>query len=335
MYASGIDEHGNTVTGYILGKGDVEILETDGTITPGETKVYVHLLSAQADVPADGDLWPDGDGGWWIWQDGEAKEIGTNIGDLDDRYLTLNGATQTVTQHPVFDAGMSLYGETDIYGWSTTNFYPGSTLSIYPMNTMSETPAARFVLHGAELSGKNSGIVVVSSDISAAIDSIQYKADLTALDLYTPLTAFDDLSSSIDHSRIYDSNGNQISADGGFTQAQIWWSSIVGNLTQVGTNFFGYPIWETTKDEQQAVYYKLDKTAELVYELTRYIWTGSVWQHDGSQEAFPTEPWPNEIYFSDFMLSVNKRATLTKRTLATKEYVDELVGDVEAILSAM
>ena len=57
-------------------------------------------------------------------------------------------------------------------------------LSIFPMDMMGEQPAARFILHGAELSGQNSGIVVVSSDISSDIDSIQYKADLTALDMY-------------------------------------------------------------------------------------------------------------------------------------------------------
>lgn len=34
IFADGTDENGNPVTGYILGKGDVIILEADGTINP-------------------------------------------------------------------------------------------------------------------------------------------------------------------------------------------------------------------------------------------------------------------------------------------------------------
>jgi hypothetical protein len=46
IYANGIDENGNAVTGYVLGKGVVEILEADGTITPGIDTHYLHLYDA-------------------------------------------------------------------------------------------------------------------------------------------------------------------------------------------------------------------------------------------------------------------------------------------------
>lgn len=66
--ADGIDENGNSVTGYVLGKGDVEILDADGEIIPGETTYYVHLLDEPGEH--EGDLFPT-ENGYMIFQDGE------------------------------------------------------------------------------------------------------------------------------------------------------------------------------------------------------------------------------------------------------------------------
>lgn len=79
IYADGVDENGDRVTGYVLGKGCISILETDGTITPGETTYYVHLLSSQPASPKEGDLWQLS-GSWYIWQDGTAYPIGDDSG---------------------------------------------------------------------------------------------------------------------------------------------------------------------------------------------------------------------------------------------------------------
>ena len=79
IYADGVDENGDRVTGYVLGKGSISILETDGTITPGETTYYVHLLSSQPASPKEGDLWQLS-GSWYIWQDGTAYPIGDDSG---------------------------------------------------------------------------------------------------------------------------------------------------------------------------------------------------------------------------------------------------------------
>ena len=79
IYADGVDENGDKVTGYVLGKGSISILETDGTITPGETTYYVHLLSSQPSSPKEGDLWQLS-GIWYIWQDGTAYPIGDDSG---------------------------------------------------------------------------------------------------------------------------------------------------------------------------------------------------------------------------------------------------------------
>ena len=90
IYASGTDENGNAVTGYILGKGDIEILDADGTLTPGETLAYVHLLSAGATGEKDGDLWQT-DGTWKIRQDGQAWLIGDDSGMIAQLSAELSG----------------------------------------------------------------------------------------------------------------------------------------------------------------------------------------------------------------------------------------------------
>lgn len=76
IFADGTDENGNNVTGYVLGKGDIEILNADGTLNPDAPSYYVHLLSAQADVPKEGDLYPTLSG-YMIWQNGQANLLGT------------------------------------------------------------------------------------------------------------------------------------------------------------------------------------------------------------------------------------------------------------------
>ena len=75
IYASGTDENGNEVSNYILGKGLVEILDTDGSITPGQDTAYVHLLDEEPTTPKEGDMWQDIDHIWYIYQDGSANRL--------------------------------------------------------------------------------------------------------------------------------------------------------------------------------------------------------------------------------------------------------------------
>jgi len=75
IYASGTDENGNEVSNYILGKGLVEILDTDGSITPGQNTAYVHLLDEPPTTPKEGDIWQTPDGYWYIFQGGEAHQL--------------------------------------------------------------------------------------------------------------------------------------------------------------------------------------------------------------------------------------------------------------------
>ena len=70
VLADGVDEHGDAVTGYVLGAGDVRILPRDGTITVGETAYYYHFLDAVPIAPKKCDTCIIG--GVLKWYDGTA-----------------------------------------------------------------------------------------------------------------------------------------------------------------------------------------------------------------------------------------------------------------------
>ena len=69
--ADGIDERGEAVSGYVLGRGDVVVLDRDGTVTVGETTYYLHLLAAKPDAPKCGDVYVT-DSGTPVLYDGTA-----------------------------------------------------------------------------------------------------------------------------------------------------------------------------------------------------------------------------------------------------------------------
>lgn len=79
VYAEGTDEHGNPVTGYILGAGDVEVMDIDSSVHPGIQSWTVNLLDSKPDEPKRGDaVVEDGtlkvyDGNEWSIQDAAAK----------------------------------------------------------------------------------------------------------------------------------------------------------------------------------------------------------------------------------------------------------------------
>lgn len=112
IYASGIDENGNPVSNYVLGKGLVEILEADGTITPGQNTAYVHLLDEEPANPKEGDVWPY-HGGYVIWQNGRVNMLGmtetdvreitepiaADVATLQNDVIGLNNDVGTLTTH--------------------------------------------------------------------------------------------------------------------------------------------------------------------------------------------------------------------------------------------
>lgn len=74
--ANGIDENGEPIEGYVLGKGDVVILDADGrTIIDGKV-TYLHLLDAMPEDPKEGDVIFDD--GWKIYHDDAWIDFGTS-----------------------------------------------------------------------------------------------------------------------------------------------------------------------------------------------------------------------------------------------------------------
>ena len=93
IYASGVDENGNDVTGYVLGKGDVEILDNDGQVTPGEHMTYMKLFDGQPQTPNEGDMW-ESDGSFYVWLSGAPQLVGDDSGainELSAKVIDLSG----------------------------------------------------------------------------------------------------------------------------------------------------------------------------------------------------------------------------------------------------
>ena len=72
IIANGLDENGELVEAYVLGVGDVLIMEFDGTISPNEKSWSIHFYDSKPDNPKTGDAYLDGialmiyDGNAWI-----------------------------------------------------------------------------------------------------------------------------------------------------------------------------------------------------------------------------------------------------------------------------
>ena len=117
--ADGVDENGNAVTGYVLGKGDLEILDADGAITPGVTTHYVHGLDEQPSDPHEYDIYKDGDT-WKIYFNGA-------WGPLAPAPVTLDNAVTRTSENGVKSSGIwsAIWGAltalptgfTSLYDW--------------------------------------------------------------------------------------------------------------------------------------------------------------------------------------------------------------------------
>ena len=72
IIANGWDENGELVESYVLGVGDVLIMEMDGTISPNEKSWSIHFYDSIPDNPKTGDAYLDGialmiyDGSDWV-----------------------------------------------------------------------------------------------------------------------------------------------------------------------------------------------------------------------------------------------------------------------------
>lgn len=95
IFADGIDENNNVVTGYVLGKGDIYILEADSTIASSTTKYSVKLLSSETDLELVGDAYIADDKLYIIDYDGVQKTIGEIPENLSVETLSANSISGT------------------------------------------------------------------------------------------------------------------------------------------------------------------------------------------------------------------------------------------------
>ena len=80
--ANGKDENDNVVTGYVLGKGDVDIMDARDNVNPSKTVYYIHLLEDEPDVPMDGDMYKK-DGNYVVYQNGVENQLGISQEDVE------------------------------------------------------------------------------------------------------------------------------------------------------------------------------------------------------------------------------------------------------------
>ena len=121
IYADGVDENGDAVNGYVLGKGDITIYAKDRSISPG-TKYQMYLLSAQSSNPKNGDVWQE-DGKWYIWQDNQAWPLGQDSGSIDQLSSEISslaievesqGSTIQDNSHSIMEINNALNEKADV-----------------------------------------------------------------------------------------------------------------------------------------------------------------------------------------------------------------------------
>lgn len=103
--ASGVDEDGNEVSGYVLGVGDVVIIDLDGSIYPSESADIVRIFDSRPENPKTGDVYLDGnslmvyDGNAWTKINGEDLSGFVKIGNNQispDQNITLTNQQDDV-----------------------------------------------------------------------------------------------------------------------------------------------------------------------------------------------------------------------------------------------
>ena len=98
--ASGVDEDGNEVSGYVLGVGDVVIMELDGSIYPSESADIVKIFDVKPENPKKGDIYLDGialmvyDGNAWT-------KVGGVVPDPNNKGWALNATNANTASYAI------------------------------------------------------------------------------------------------------------------------------------------------------------------------------------------------------------------------------------------
>lgn len=176
VIAKGKDESGNDVSDYILGRGDIYVIDCD-IKTNALPKTYsVTLCPNKPDNPNDGDIWLDG-GAWYIYRDGETYTLGISKDDVTDMLDGYVQSTRKVNGKSLDDdvnltasdvGAVSMIGGGAMYGLNDT--YPAS-LDIYG----GDIGGAQLRVHDSSAGDKHGEITIGDVKVRESITNITDK----------------------------------------------------------------------------------------------------------------------------------------------------------------
>ena len=237
VLADGVDENGNPVTGYVLGRGDVEILKVDGTPISGDVSYFVtdEELAEGLSVKLDK---ADYHEGYIADADGNAISADGSMVVAGAPYWTLTDGTSTWTlekaanrlwRWETTDEKYEIIQGDELTGhvttsWSLKHYTKPAGMPIWVTQWTEfatdyvDTVSLEFPTHGFT-AAKTTPVSRENAATRNYVESaVSAKADLSALDDYAKT---DELSSKADLSAI-PTNTSQLSNDSGFiTSAEI------------------------------------------------------------------------------------------------------------------
>ena len=355
VLADGIDEDGNDVTGYVLGKGDVFILENDTELSRLVGKIAVRYVDDIPDVPTKGDL---------MNSNGELR-----LFDGED-WLVIS----TTEPPPVYDAQITIQKNGTPVGTFTVNANEPKTIDIpVPSNTSDIVNDSGFITVEAipsDISSFNNDVgyitesaipsnvgafqndvgyltsvswggvqdkpdVALMSDIPSNVSELENDAGyITANALPTKTSdlvndsGFITLAQVPTPSYIEDANGRKIEAD---------LDCIAQDLTLPWTLVDGQDTYTLNYDEQTSKWrYEEAETKKIelsygaqysIWELDFYLWNNDEWHFDtGSTTTQEKEATSLTILGWTLTRSILKSDKLAKESdLPTK--TSDLVND--------
>lgn len=119
IVADGIDEKGSQRTGYVLGAGDLEILDSDNQTAPGEHQILLSLKDGLPESPRTGDIAKDTDGLYKIYQNDTWNALGQTVAIGQWGNIQGNLSSQT-------DLKNALDDKVDVANLSETYYFEGS-----------------------------------------------------------------------------------------------------------------------------------------------------------------------------------------------------------------
>ena len=317
IIADGIDEDGNEVSGYVLGKGDLFIIENDTDVSRLLDKIAVRYIEDIPDVPTKGDLMNsngelrlfDGED-WLVISTTEPPPVydaqitiqknGTPVGTF-----SLNQSEPKSIDVPVPSKTSDLVNDS---GFITVEAIPSDissfnndvgyiTESAIPSNVGAFQNDVGYLTSVSWGEIQDKPDVALKSDIPSKVSDLENDAGyITANALPTKVselqndTGFITLAQVPTPSYIEDANGNKIEADLDCT---------LKDLTLPWTLVDGADTYTLNYDEQSGKWLYVESetkkielsytTLDSMWELSFYVWNNGEWQYNNGSTTIQEE----------------------------------------------